>query len=112
MHYIKSNIRLKCEEDLDKFKTHKILNYVPQKDTNQVSTLKVMEKYISDQSFIIDTVSNFCLFLEKEGYTIKENNNKNLLIDDLDEISNDNKKRNKNIFNCPHTDRKHYAKVI
>jgi len=58
-------------------------------------------------------VDNFSKFLFSSGYCIinqnedqwdEQSNNKNLDMDDL------MKKKTKEIINCPHVDRKHYAK--
>ena len=54
------------------------------------------------------TIENFCKFLKDNGYTIIKNDNNNIKIDDEDDK---NSRKNKEMI-CPHTDKKHYAKVI
>ena len=91
------------------------INNIPQNltlDKLNIFLNLTIENYFKDQTFIPDTISNFCSFLGKEGYTIdKSNTNKEL--NNVNDINQDfTKKRNKHILNCPHIERKHYAKVI
>ena len=95
-------------------KSSNISEYLPLVRVN-VLINQMIECYIKDKSYNLETISNFCCFLEKEGYTIKSL--KNFDPNPVKEITSTNdqlistKKRNKHIVNCPHIERKHYAKV-
>jgi len=78
---------------------------------------QLIHKVFSDDSYALNTIRTFCEFLNKNGYTIKKKeippnivNLANLSNTTVSSIKADEQKRTKDVFNCPHSDRKHYAK--
>lgn len=80
-----------------------------------------IEKLLIDTNCVINTLKKFCEFLYQNGFTIikksDERYEKYSQNSSSSFISGDNRcagseaKRTKEIRNCPHVDRKHYAKV-
>lgn len=66
---------------------------------NKIFEEETIEKYFQKE-VIRFTIENFCKYLKDNGYTIIKNKN---------EESEDTSKKKEMI--CPHTDKKHYAKV-
>ncbi len=93
------------------------INNIPQNLTVDKFTVflhKTVQNFINNEDFISHTVNTFGNFLNKEGYNIKKNEEICKVEDHNNSVEKTNtflKKRNKDILNCPHVDRKHYAKV-
>jgi hypothetical protein len=73
---------------------------------NKILDQDTIEKYFQKE-VIRFTIENFCNFLKNNGYTIIKN-------EECDRSEDDEDKSNRKMkeMMCPHTDRKHYAKVI
>ena len=76
------------------------------KSFSKIFDQDTIEKYFQKE-VIRFTIENFCNFLKNNGYTIIKNN------EDIEGSSDEERgnRKNKEII-CPHTDRKHYAKVV
>jgi hypothetical protein len=117
--FIKSHLKDREIEfyDFPKIFQNLEINNIPQNLTVDKFTVflhKTVQNFINNEDFISHTVTTFSDFLNKEGYNIKRN-------EEISKVEDQNsnqksptflKKRNKDILNCPHVDRKHYAKVF
>jgi hypothetical protein len=73
---------------------------------NKIFDQDTIEKYFQKE-VIRFTIENFCNYLKNNGYTILKNCDDEVSEDEEDKTN----KKQKEII-CPHTDRKHYAKVL
>jgi len=73
---------------------------------------QLIQKVFSDDSYALNTIRTFCEFLNKNGYIIKKREIASQIFSSgsTAAASNESQKRTKDIINCPHTNRKHYAK--
>jgi len=89
--------------------------YVSHKSENSTKTSgnNSFEKVFLETNFTINVLNKFCDFLFQNGYTIVKNfdNNNSSVISEENNVSKFECKKSKEIKNCPHTQRKHYAKV-
>ena len=89
--------------------------YVSHKSENSTKTSgnNSFEKVLLESNFTITVLDKFCDFLFQNGYTIVKNfdNNNSSVISEENNVSKFECKKSKEIKNCPHTQRKHYAKV-
>jgi hypothetical protein len=92
---------------------HKL--YISQKSENSTRTFvnNSFEKVLLESNFTITVLDKFCDFLFQNGYTIvkKHDNLNSSVIREDNNASKFEFKKSKEIKNCPHTQRKHYAKV-
>jgi len=84
----------------------------------------ILNEMLNENNYALNTIKGFCEFLNRNGYILRKreatttssstlftspNNNANIM-QNSDETAKSSSKRTKDIFNCPHNNRKHYAK--
>jgi hypothetical protein len=85
------------------------------KKYNDIIVSKSIEYMMYDFNYLLSTIKTFCDHLSENGYIIRKrdsSSNNNSSVESNDHLNNKTEaKRTKEIINCPHNDRKHYAKV-